>query len=128
MNRDQRRAMEKALRKAHGKAVTRTQARQTVKTVNAFMDAQGLKEGDRVKIDYDAMCTNGQWTGTNEKYRQFVEDNKDRVFTIERPTDPKRPSAKNLEGIFQFAEDPSEVKWLFWVGHLKKVGEEDEVR
>lgn len=120
MNRDQRRAMEKALRRSNGKAVTQKQAREAVKAFDALTKPMGIKEGDKVMLDYDAMCPNGNWSIKNEKYRDFVETNKDKVFTAETP--PRtRSNVKALSGIFQLAEDTSAVKWLFWGGHLKKV-------
>lgn len=79
--------------------------------------AVGFKEGDKVKIDYDYIMSRRNIDDFTEKYKAFVSDNKDKVFTLTR--DEKHKS------FFVFDEDESEPKWLWFGTDLIKVNESD---
>lgn len=118
MNRDQKKQIAKAVRKKHGKAISRKQAAQLVNAVDLIVKASDVQEGDKVKLDYDKISSSKRWEQHSSPYREFVEANKDKVFTVE-PNDRDA----NWGSIFQFVEDTTNPKWLFWGGHLKKVEE-----
>ena len=72
-----------------------------------------LPEGTKVKLKAEQIL---QQKDLNEKYREWVEVNKDKVFTCEKdstlPNDSKR---------VVFKEDESNPKWLFHVTDLELV-------
>lgn len=72
-----------------------------------------LPEGTKVKLKAEQIL---QQKDLNEKYREWVEANKDKVFTCEKdptlPNDSKRVVLK---------EDESNPKWLFHVTDLDLV-------
>ena len=72
-----------------------------------------LPEGTKVKLKAEQILQQGD---LNEKYREWVETNKDKVFTCEKdptlPNDSKRVVLK---------EDESNPKWLFHVTDLELV-------
>ena len=72
-----------------------------------------LPEGTKVKLKAEQIL---QQRNLNEKYREWVEANKDKVFTCEKdstlPNDSKRVVLK---------EDESNPKWLFHVTDLELV-------
>ena len=72
-----------------------------------------LPEGTKVKLKAEQILQQGN---LNEKYREWVEANKDKVFTCEKdstlPNDSKRVVLK---------EDESNPKWLFHVTDLELV-------
>lgn len=72
-----------------------------------------LPEGTKVKLKAEQIL---QQKDLNEKYREWVEANKDKVFTCEKdptlPNDSKRVVLK---------EDESNPKWLFHVTDLELV-------
>lgn len=125
MNRDQRRRMEKAIRKTHGKSFKKDQIKTAIHSLDALTKPMGIQKGDKVKLNYDLMCPNGKWSGQNEQYHKFVEEHKDEVFTAAKPSKNRNSSTLSLTGIFELAEDTTEPKWLFWGGHLTKVGDEE---
>ena len=72
-----------------------------------------LPEGTKVKLKAEQILQQGD---LNEKYREWVEANKDKVFTCEKdstlPNDSKRVILK---------EDENNPKWLFHVTDLELV-------
>lgn len=72
-----------------------------------------LPEGTKVKLKAEQILQQGN---LNEKYREWVEANKNKVFTCEKdptlPNDSKRVVLK---------EDESNPKWLFHVTDLELV-------
>lgn len=45
-----------------------------------------LKEGDKVKINLSRIRKNKDYRKFSNKYINFLNENKDKVFTIERPS------------------------------------------
>lgn len=79
-----------------------------------------LPEGTLVKLKTDRILEKRE--ELSEGYIQWVEDNKDKVFTCEKdpslPDDSKRVILK---------EDESDPKWIFHVSDLELVLNEEEV-
>ena len=72
-----------------------------------------LPEGTKVKLKAEQIL---QQRNLNEKYREWVEANKDKVFTCE-----KDPTLPNDSKRVVFKEDESNPKWLFHVTDLELV-------
>lgn len=84
------------------------------------IDAPVFYQGDKVKLDYVKIISNPDYPRLVSKYKKFVEDHKDKVFTVEYdPRHTIRPS------IVCLAEDPTDPKWLWYTGYLQKVENED---
>lgn len=76
-----------------------------------------LKEGDKVKINLSLIRKNKDYKKFSNKYINFLNENKDKVFTIERPSG-RLNSWKN---IWSFTEDESDPKWCFYANDLTRV-------
>lgn len=113
MNREQRRKLEKQL---VAKGATREQAKMLIQI---HTDKGSLKEGDRVRLNMKSILEQPDYANMNPKYKQWVEDNKDKVFTVEY--DEKHGENSTLVCL---REDESDPRWLFWVGNLEKVSGE----
>ena len=72
-----------------------------------------LPEGTKVKLKAEQIL---QQRDLNEKYREWVEANKDKVFTCE-----KDPTLPNDSKRVVFKEDENNPKWLFHVTDLELV-------
>ena len=111
MNREQRRTLKKNSKKID-------------KTINLMRDVQGqvnreglsIPEGTRVQFNLKKMQAHPDWNRLEQRYRDFVEQNVDTVFTVEYDEQyPKEPLWVCL------AEDPNPIKWLFYIGDLKVI-------
>lgn len=89
-----------------------------IKTVYAIHEEgyDYLAEGDKVRLKYDYITSREGYATKSEKYKQFIEDNKDKIFTVEY-------DANHLDNpiIVALKEDDSEPKWLFWEEFLERV-------
>lgn len=80
-----------------------------------------IPEGTKVKLDLDRIKSHLGYKGLTEKYRNWVETNVDKVFTVEYDKGKKvNPVTVCLK------EDESQPKWLFWVGDLEVVKDDGE--
>ena len=112
MNREQRRQTVKNLQK---KGLKRESAETFVERMD-FTEhhfSRDVWEGEQVKLNYDRIT---HWKILRQEYRDFVEANKDTVFTVEFDDIRKKEAEKNegLSGLCQFVEDTTPVKWLFY--------------
>ena len=71
-------------------------------------DADVIPEGTKVKLNYDSIVNDPNYLKKVQPYKDFVEDNKDTVFTVEY--DEKY---KNKPLLVVLKEDNNEVKWLW---------------
>lgn len=78
--------------------------------------AKEFKDGDKVTLNYKQITSRKDWKRKLPNYKNWVNENKDRVFTISK--------GEKYNEFVTFKEDTSEEKWLFWVGDLVKVKEE----
>ena len=76
-----------------------------------------LKEGDKVKINLNRIRKNKDYKKISNKYKNFLNENKHRIFTVERPTG-RLNSWKN---IWSLTEDMSDPKWCFHDSDLIRV-------
>ena len=85
-------------------------------TVRKIQKALGggwtYEPGDKVKLDMEKIMADKEYDRKLPTYRAFCEANAERVFTVEYVAG-MNPSVVCL------AEDESNPKWLFWIGHLK---------
>ena len=122
MNRKERREMNKKLGKKFDK--------ETYDLFETMLAAKGIKlnkgvtdttmaeplfkAGDKVKLKADKILN--RKIGRNEKYLDFVERNKDTIFTLE---DLRNPSP--IVFTFKECDDVNEIKWHFNEDELEKV-------
>lgn len=122
MNRDQRRAMEKALRK---KGLSKENAKAYVQIMNnadairlggagEISPPKHIEEGDKIRLDISRVKARKNYGRMAQGYRDFVESAGDTVFTahVER------------ENMISLTEDP---RWLFWSGDLIINREDDAI-
>jgi hypothetical protein len=72
-----------------------------------------INAGSKVRLKYDQITSREDWATLNQKYKNFVEANKDSEFTVQ--IDEK---IHNMYKLVSLAEDTTEPKFLFWVGDL----------
>jgi hypothetical protein len=83
---------------------------------NIIEKAVGFKEGDKVKIDYDYITGRKNYDSLTDKYKTFISENKDKIFTLEKDGIHK--------SFFVFKEDDTEPKWLWFGTDLIKIKED----
>lgn len=94
--------------------------------IDAFIKLKELKalpiipEGTQVKLNYNKIISGVDYN-TNvdfnkEKYHNFVETNKDKIFTVEY--DEKY---KNKPNLVCLKEDETVPKWLWFIGDLEVI-------
>lgn len=67
-----------------------------------------IEEGVKVKLNYDGIVNDPNYPKKVQAYKDFVENNKDTIFTVEY--DEKY---KNNPLLVMLKEDTNEVKWLW---------------
>lgn len=107
MNRAEKRKLAKKLKMKY------TELLESLEFKIEDITVEELPEGTKVKLKAEQIL---QQEDLNEKYREWVEANKDKVFTCEKdstlPNDSKRVILK---------EDENNPKWLFHVTDLELV-------
>lgn len=126
MNRRERREYEKKLRhlektNPRGAEMLRQLEWLKAKQEAAMGMAGQVQEGDKVRIDAEAI-----YADVNSKYlrqdrKEFVEVHKDDVFTVEYDPRYKKPPIS----LVCLKEDEHDPKWLWHVTDLKKVEDAD---
>lgn len=109
MNREQKRAL-----------VKNKKARKLLEQMLMDIDRQkaetSILEGAKVRLRYDRIHGSKMWNDLSQRYKDFIEENKGKEFTVEYDERFKdRPLVVCLK------EDPSETKWLFNVLDLEVV-------
>ena len=79
-----------------------------------------IEEGAKVKLNYDSIVSDPNYPKKVQAYKDFVENNKDTVFTVEY--DEKY---KNNPLLVMLKEDTNEVKWLWHTKYDLVVIEEE---
>ena len=77
-----------------------------------------LKNGDKVKLNISELESNFKLSKPTDKFRNWVNDNKDTEFTIE--IEDGRKESKGMI-LYCLKEDNTNPKWLFWGGFLTKI-------
>lgn len=103
-NREQRRKLKKRLNKSGMSVDT---AIELLERRLQALSSEALPEGAKVRLDYDAIVNQPSYHKRQQTYRDFVEENKNKEFTVEY--DGKHTSGK----LVCLAEDMSEQKWLW---------------
>lgn len=67
-----------------------------------------IEEGTKVKLNYDGITNDPNYPRKVQGYKDFVENNKDKIFTVEY--DEKYT---NNPLLVMLKEDETEVKWLW---------------
>ena len=80
----------------------------------AIEGAWPIKEGDKVKLNLDAIMKHPGYQQQLPAYRKFCEENTETVFTVAY-------DERLRQSIVCLVEDKTEPKWLFWIGDLTKV-------
>lgn len=72
-------------------------------------DTYSIPEGTKVKLNYESIINEPDYPKKKDRYKEFVENNKDKVFTV--VYDEKY---KNNPVLVSLEEDTNEVKWLWY--------------
>lgn len=113
MNREQKRALAKRAQKNGMKRELAKTFAEIASGTGEHTKPQAFEEGDRVRINVDAVKARKNYERMSPMYKEFVDAAGDTVFTahVERAN------------MISLAEEP---KWLFWSGDLIKVDDEEE--
>ena len=114
LNREERRKLKRRLR---NRGISPELATELLARRIQEMNSLPLQEGDVVRLNYDAIVNAPAYAQRSEAYRTFVEENRDRDFTV--MYDEKHTSGR----VVLLAEDPTEPKWLWWSGDLIRSAE-----
>lgn len=76
-----------------------------------------LEKGNKVKINISRIRKNKDYKKFSTKYINFLNENKDKTFTIERPTG----RLNGWKNIWSLTEDVSDPKWCFYDSDLVRV-------
>lgn len=79
-----------------------------------------LEEGTKVKLNYDNIVNDPNYQRKVQGYKDFVENNKDKIFTVEYDE-----RYKNNPLLVMLKEDETEVKWL-WHSKMDLIAVEDD--
>jgi len=110
MNREQKR---KYIKELKSKGFTKEQI-DAILLYKKYADVNNyIPEGTKVKLNYNEIKNQPDYPKLTEKFRNWIEDNKDKVYTVEYK---KNKRGKPL--FVTLKEDTSDPKWLFWVGDL----------
>jgi predicted RNA-binding protein with TRAM domain len=80
-------------------------------------DDKLIDNGSKVKFKYEQITSEKDWVRKSEKYRTFVEENKDKEFTVLI----ENTKIHNKYKLVSLVEDETDPKWLFWVGDLQRI-------
>lgn len=114
MNREQRRELKKKVKK-------NSFLRKAYEASKDWYDniLPPLNEGDKVKLNYERIISNpGYKTDTRPEYRNFIENNKNNIFTVEYDSIRKEFNSPNMKYLVQLEEDENMPKFLFSSGDL----------
>jgi hypothetical protein len=76
-----------------------------------------IDDGVKVKFKYEQIVSGADYKHLAQKYRDFIEENKDKEFTV-LIEDTK---IHNKYKLVSLVEDETDPKFLFWVGHLELI-------
>lgn len=108
MNRKQRRAF---VKKAKKQGVSKEAAEAYLAAMEMKIhdtSEQEFQEGEEVTIDVEGIQKSASYRAMSDKYKAFIEENKDKVFRIKYT---KKKNLYALEGV---------DGWIFWRGDLKR--------
>lgn len=124
MGRKERRAME---RKIKHLAKTKPHELQTLirdtygrDVVESRMNNEVLAPGDKVMLNLEKIAKDPEYDGLKPEYKAFIKEHANEVFTLSREARSEGPF-----DLVSFNEDTTDPKWLFFVGHVKKVHRND---
>ena len=86
--------------------------------MKAKISFKPLKEGDKVKINFGRIQSRKEYKKFTDKYKTFVSENKNAVFTIEKPSG----NLGKMSRTWSFKEDSTDPKWGFHESDLVRVG------
>lgn len=114
MNREEKRKLRKA---AQEKGISKEVVESFI-SMGTPLYPKKLQEGDQVKLNLKRIKSGRDYNRMQPKYRKFVDDNKDVIFTVEFD-----PAYGDNPCVVCLKEDPSEIKWAWWEGDLEVVNE-----
>jgi len=83
-------------------------------------DAPMLQDGDRVRLKVQQIKRRKNWPRMNEKYKEFIEGSKDKIFTVKLKDGAVRGVSYRLATLVE------EPMWYFWQEDLMLVKDEEE--
>lgn len=116
MNRKARREIdkkEKKLQKLYGALQKQMRNIDLQKYVSDADDEDVFREGDLVRLNLERIQAHADYERLQELYKQFVNDNEDRIFKVHLLKDDG-----SFPAIVTFQEDDT---WHFWFGDLIRV-------
>lgn len=94
-------------------------AKYAVDSLTTSIDKLRPRIGDKCKVNVERITGRKEWSKLNPKYKQFVLDNKNTIFTVQQ--DKFKPHKDGFVSIVSLVEDTTEPKWLWCVDDLIKI-------
>jgi hypothetical protein len=114
MNRAERRAYAKRMKKMGANST------EVMKLLELQKAGTRLTQGTKVKLNYDKIVNDSGYADKTQWFRDFVENNKDTVFTVQLDDQYNK---MNSNIFVRLAEDTSEPKWLWFASDLIPIEE-----
>ena len=124
MNREYKRRLKKQISKAKKNTVNEAKRRfqELAELNNNQNESLSLPEGTKVKLNVKSITSKKDYeTGYDNDFKRFINEHKNDIFTVEY--DKLQTHTYNL--FVCLKEDPSIIKWLFYVGDLLVLKEQE---
>lgn len=84
--------------------------------VESRMNDKVLAPGDKVMIDLEKIAADPEYDKMRPDFKEFIKAHANEVFTLRKEARPDGPFA-----FVSFEEDTTDPRWMFYLGHVKKV-------
>lgn len=118
INREQRRKLAKLSKSAKIKLLAAEMAKQAATPDET---PGGLREGDKVKLNYQSILADPDYPRLVSARREFVEANQDKIFTVQFDEQKKTKPV-----VVCLSEDSTDPKWFWTDRELIKLNEDTE--
>ena len=75
-----------------------------------------LMPGDKVQLDLEKIMQDPDWEKMKPEYKEYAMSHANNVFTLSKQAKQVGPY-----GLVCFEEDETDPKWLWFLGHVKKI-------
>lgn len=87
--------------------------------IESRMNDEILAPGDKVMFDLKKIAADPDYEKFKPEYRDYIINHAGDVFTLRKEAKQQGPF-----GLVSFEEDATDPRWLFYLGHVKKVKRE----
>ena len=86
-------------------------------TIENRLGKEIFAPGDKVMIDLEKFGKDPDYDKMKPEYKEFAKAHANEIFTL-----AERATQRGPYWLVHFVEDETSLPWLWFIGHLKKVG------